>query len=465
MAHTSTMKAIQFDGDTLTPIAIKKRLSGTKGFLLESSLKHEQKGRYSFLGVNPSIELITTEEEHTILFHEQGKKVSRQKHERTVDILAELVQTVDTTTLGLPPLPFLGGAVGYVGYDCIRQVEEIGELLNNDASLPMAHLLIYDTVVAYDHKQQTVHIVAIGRNGETEEELETRCVQVKTEIQTPQRESDEQIEFGQIESNCTKKEFEANVLKAKELIREGEVFQIVLSQRLQRTYSGDAFSFYRELRRQNPSPYLYYVNFGDYIVLGSSPESLVSVQGDNVKTNPIAGTRRRGATEEEDTALEKELRLDEKEQAEHDMLVDLGRNDLGKVCKTGSVHVNRYQEVDRYRHVMHLVSEVTGALQDGVQPLDALMSCLPAGTVSGAPKIRAMQWINTLESVQRGPYGGALGYFSYNGNLDFALVIRTMILKDDVAYVQAGAGIVHDSIPESEYEETLHKAKALLGGA
>jgi anthranilate synthase component I len=259
-----------------------------------------------------------------------------------------------------------------------------------------------------------------------------------------------------------KADFIKKVEKAKEYILQGDIFQVVLSQRLKAKFKGNPFDFYRKLRIQNPSPYMYYIDFGTSVIAGTSPENLIRVQEDTVITNPIAGTKPRGMTYERDLEIEKSLLEDEKELAEHRMLVDLGRNDLGKVCEFGSVLLEKYLEVEKYKYVMHLVSEVSGRLKKSHTALDALIACLPAGTVSGAPKIRAMEIINELEVSKRGVYGGAVGYISANGYIDFALAIRTMLLKDGFAYIQAGAGIVHDSVPELEYQETLNKLKAFL---
>ena len=260
----------------------------------------------------------------------------------------------------------------------------------------------------------------------------------------------------------TKQSFVDNVKRAKEHINAGDIFQVVLSQRLQMYYPGSPFALYRKLRKANPSPYMFYVDFDEHVVLGASPESLLSIHGNQVTTNPIAGTRRRGKSQAEDAILEKELLSDPKEIAEHRMLVDLGRNDLGRISEVGSIHLTKYMEIEKYQHVMHIVSEVAGTLRADQHPLDALVACLPAGTVSGAPKIRAMQIIQEMENVKRGVYAGAVGYIGFNGNIDIALAIRTLVIKDKTAYVQAGAGIVYDSDPEAEYEETLHKAKSLL---
>jgi anthranilate synthase component 1 len=253
------------------------------------------------------------------------------------------------------------------------------------------------------------------------------------------------------------------VIEAKKYIETGEVFQIVLSQQMKAKFKGDPFQFYRKLRIQNPSPYMFFLDFGVYTVAGSSPESLVKVDARTVFTNPIAGTKRRGRDPQEDQILENELREDPKEIAEHRMLVDLGRNDLGKVCEFGTISLNKYMEIEKFKHVIHMVSELQGQLREGVNAVDALASCLPAGTVSGAPKIRAMQLINEMEASKRGVYGGAIGYISANGNMDFALAIRTMLIKGEEAFIQAGAGIVFDSDPENEYEETINKLRGFLG--
>jgi anthranilate synthase component 1 len=267
------------------------------------------------------------------------------------------------------------------------------------------------------------------------------------------------------EADMTKEAFINNVRTAKEHINSGDIFQVVLSRRMKSSFQGSPFSFYRKHRAHNPTPYMFYIDFEKYTVLGSSPESLIKTRGEQVFVNPIAGTKRRGKTSEEDQRIEKELQEDEKELAEHKMLVDLGRNDLGRVCEFGSVRVEKYMMVEKFRHVMHLVSEISGTLHQGKTAIDALSSCLPAGTVSGAPKIRAMEIINTLENTKRGLYSGAIGYVSVNGNIDFALAIRTIIFQAGTAYIQAGAGIVHDSDPESEYEETVNKLKSFLEGS
>jgi anthranilate synthase component 1 len=275
---------------------------------------------------------------------------------------------------------------------------------------------------------------------------------------------DTPFQFSGFESETSKEQFIENVEIAKEHIKAGDIFQVVLSRRMKSSFQGSPLSLYRKHRSHNPTPYMFYIDFNGYTVIGSSPESLIKTRGSQVYANPIAGTKKRGKTIEEDYLIEKELTADEKELAEHKMLVDLGRNDLGRVCEFGSVTVDKYMQVEKFRHVIHLVSEVSGTLTMDHNNLDALAACLPAGTVSGAPKIRAMEIINKLEKSKRGLYSGAIGYLSANGNIDFALAIRTMILKEGTAYIQAGAGIVHDSVPESEYQETINKLKTFLEG-
>jgi anthranilate synthase component 1 len=364
------------------------------------------------------------------------------------------------------PYPFMTGAVGYIGYDIVRQIENIGAELEDKLKMPDTHLMFYEDVIVFDHLEEKVFVVGTQILDETDEQELTKRVESRIEeLKKPYLHQDiDSFVFAGFEQETSKKEFVRNVEKAKEYIVNGDIFQVVPSQRMKSAFTGNPLSLYRKHRSSNPTPYMYYIDFDDYTVVGSSPESLIKTRGRQVTTNPIAGTRKRGKTTEDDINNEKDLQSDEKELAEHKMLVDLGRNDLGKVCKFGTVKVNKYKEVERFRHVMHLVSEVSGELSDGQTPLDALAACIPAGTVSGAPKIRAMEIINELEKSKRGLYSGAIGYLSANGNMDFALAIRTMILKDGIAYIQAGAGIVYDSNPELEYEETINKLRSFLEG-
>ncbi|PLR80885.1 anthranilate synthase component I [Bacillus canaveralius] len=445
----------QLEGDTFTPILIFQRLSGRKKFLLESSLKYEASGRYSFIGTDPVFEL-TGNGDRTTIKTETGQEL---RHEKPLEVLKSLLPEN-----GAADFPLAGGAVGYAGYDVIRQYENIGENLPDELSIPEVHFMFYEDVIVFDHLEQKISIVASPLRKETTiDELKDRIAKRKTELLAGgETKLTNDANLSAFKASISKNDFIEKVAKAKKYISEGDIFQVVLSQRLQATFTGDPFSFYRKLRVGNPSPYMYYLDFGDYVVAGSSPESLIKANGKKVTTNPIAGTRPRGKTEQEDRMHENSLLVDEKELAEHRMLVDLGRNDLGRICEFGTVHVDKYMALEKFKHVMHLVSEVTGTLNENYKPIDALISCLPAGTVSGAPKIRAMEIINELEEVKRGVYSGAVGYVSASGNLDFALAIRTMLIKNDKAYIQAGAGIVYDSSPEKEYEETLHKLKAFL---
>ncbi|MCA1054472.1 anthranilate synthase component I [Rossellomorea aquimaris] len=445
----------ELNGDLYTPISLFQSLKGAKKFLLESSLKHEQSGRYSFVGSDPYLECKAHGDRVTIMRNKTGEEEVRTGI--PIEIIGELLPRVNQEGLDLP---FAGGAIGYLGYDVIRQYERIGHVPEDELEMPDIHLMVYEKVIVFDHAEQKIYIVALG---EEEKELESKLDEVQGDITKVVLDvHDAGLKDVEFQPQITEQEFIEKVEAAKEYIRQGDIFQVVLSQRMKAAFNGDSFSFYRMLRQSNPSPYMFFIDFEEYVVLGASPESLVKVQGRKITTNPIAGTRRRGATEDEDQRLEDELSSDEKEIAEHRMLVDLGRNDLGKVCEAGSITLSKYMLVERYRYVMHLVSEVKGTLSDGIDPLQALVSCLPAGTVSGAPKIRAMQIINELEDKKRGVYSGAIGYLGVNGNLDFALAIRTLVLKDQHAYVQAGAGIVYDSDPKSEYEETMNKAKSLL---
>ncbi|WRP04893.1 anthranilate synthase component I [Rossellomorea aquimaris] len=449
----------ELNGDIFTPISLFQSLKGKKKFLLESSLKHEQSGRYSFVGSDPFLECKAYGD--TV----QLKKPSTSEIDEIEGDPIEIIQNlIPSQELKDAPFPFTGGGIGYLGYDVIRLYEDIGVIPQDELEMPDIHLMFYEKVIVFDHLEHKVFIVVMNEWTEDQKgDLDKKIKEVEAELNNVYLKTNKKkLDRLSFHAQTSKDEFMEKVEKAKESIGEGEIFQVVLSQRLKASFSGDPFSFYRSLRKSNPSPYMFFIDFEDYVVLGASPESLLKVQGREITTNPIAGTRRRGETHDVDRELEKELLTDEKEIAEHRMLVDLGRNDLGKVCEIGSIYLSKYLTIERYKYVMHIVSEVKGELKEEVSPLEALTSCLPAGTVSGAPKIRAMQIINELETTKRGVYSGAVGYIGVNGNLDFALAIRTMVLKDKTAYVQAGAGIVYDSDPASEYEETMNKAKSLL---
>ncbi|WP_435304273.1 anthranilate synthase component I [Rossellomorea marisflavi] len=447
------MKVKELNGDMFTPISLFQTISGKKKFLLESSLKNEETGRYSFVGSDPFMECTANGQEVDV----EDSEGKRHLTGDPISIIDALVTRVES---GESRFPFMGGGIGYLGYDVIRQMEQIGITPHDQLHMPDIHLMFYEKVIVFDHVEQKVFIVV---SSEGTEDLDHRIMAVEAEMRMihldPRKERIEKLSF---QAQLSKEEFMMKVEKAKESILKGDVFQVVLSQRLQAQFNGDAFSFYRSLRKSNPSPYMFFIDFEEYVVLGASPESLIRVKGSEVTTNPIAGTRKRGNTVEEDRRLETELLGDEKEIAEHRMLVDLGRNDLGRICDPGTIRLSKYMLVERYKYVMHIVSEVKGRLKEGISPLQSLAACLPAGTVSGAPKIRAMQIINDLEPVKRGVYSGAVGYMSFTGDLDFALAIRTMVVKDQMAFVQAGAGIVFDSDPASEFEETMNKAKSLL---
>jgi anthranilate synthase component I len=447
------------EGDIFTPISLYQRISGKKKFLLESSYKHKDSGRYSFIGANPIYEFIATGDIGEILYKDGS---SEKFHDNPFLRLKELIPPHLNT--GTMEIPFIGGGIGYIGYDTIRQFEDIGVSLVDSIGMPEIHLMFFEVLIVFDHLEQKIFLVGTSLSKEsTKEDLQNQIDELKKEILFEKiQEPVTPMKFSKFTSEMTKEDFIQKVETAKEYIRNGDIFQVVLSQRMKAIYEGNPFDYYRKLRIQNPSPYMYFIDFGDGVVVGTSPESLIKVTGELVVTNPIAGTKPRGRTDEEDVAIENGLLVDEKELAEHKMLVDLGRNDLGRVCEFGTVKLEKYMVVEKYRYVMHLVSEVNGMLRKPYTGLDALTSCLPAGTVSGAPKIRAMEIINELEVSKRGVYSGAVGYISANGNIDFALAIRTMLLKEGTAYIQAGAGIVYDSIPEQEYQETLNKLKAFL---
>lgn len=447
------------EGDIFTPISLFQRISGKKKFLLESSFKHQDSGRYSFIGANPLFEFIATDDVGEILY----KDGSREEFKSNPFLRLRELVPLDQVDGGID-IPFSGGGIGYIGYDIIRQFEDIGASLVDSIGMPEIHLMFFEVLIVFDHLEQKIFLVGTSLSQEsTKEDLQKQIAELKKEILLERgQETLTPVNFSKFTSEITKEDFIQKVNRAKEYIQNGDIFQVVLSHRMKASFEGNPFDYYRKLRIQNPSPYMYFIDFGESVVAGTSPESLIKVKGDLVITNPIAGTKPRGRTAEEDLEIEKELMVDEKELAEHKMLVDLGRNDLGRVCEFGTVKVEKYMVVEKYRYVMHLVSEVNGKLKKPYTGLDALTACLPAGTVSGAPKIRAMEIINELEVSKRGVYSGAVGYISANGNIDFALAIRTMLLKEGTAYIQAGAGIVYDSIPEQEYQETLNKLKAFL---
>lgn len=444
----TTLKKV--NGDSLTPILIFRKMQGEHKFLLESSSKHEGSGRYSFMGMDP-VKCYSGRdgkiEEHV---YATGKKYS---HEGDLFVLLKRLMPQITDDIDFP---FTGGAVGYVGYGAAR---EGGRHTEEDLGFPDVNFNVYETIIIFDHVLNEVTLLHTEINEvQSIPDLDALAASM---LSGPEKE-ESTFEISDYECSVTQQQFEELVRQAKSYIEDGEVEQVVLSRRMVADFKGDPFSLYRKLRKSNPSPYMYYMEFDDHVVVGTSPESLVRVSNGKVQTNPIAGTRRRGQDKAEDVALEKELLADPKEVSEHDMLVKLGRHDLEKICVVDSVAVTSYMEVVRYEHVMHLVSEVEGTLSPVLHSLDALSTCLPAGTVTGTPKKRAMELIDELEQMDRGIYGGAIGYIGFNGNMDFALTIRTMIVRDGKAYVQAGAGIVAASDPTAEYMETVNKARSLL---
>ena len=437
--------------DTLTPILAYMRIQGQHKVILESIPRDKENARFSIVAYNPVFEI---KFENGLLTN-NGQPIQQDP----LDYLQSLTQKKVTSDL-----PFAGGAIGFVAYDLIGLYEDIGQIPLDPIGTPDLHFFIYESFVIFDHKKERVYVVEENLYSHRSNDAVRQALgQVVTDLQTqaPNEFTPQDLQVLQFKHHLEKERFEQMVTRAKELIRQGDMFQCVLSQRFSSDFKGDPLDYYRNLRVTNPSNYLYFYDFGDYQIIGASPESLVSVKQGQVVTNPIAGTRPRGKTEAEDAALAQDLLTDAKEVAEHRMLVDLGRNDIGRIAQIGSVQVSKYMEVEYFRYVMHLTSLVEGRLLPQLTALDALKATLPAGTVSGAPKIRAMQRIYQLEKEKRGIYAGAIGYLSASGDMDFAIAIRTMIIKNAKAYVQAGAGIVYDSIPENEYFETLNKAKAM----
>jgi anthranilate synthase component 1 len=454
--------------DMETPLSAFLKLEGGKyAFLLESVEGGEKVGRYSFLGTNPR--KVFSAKGRRVTVEEEADRLTFESASDPLDDLARMLGEYRPVPVqGLPR--FAGGAVGYVAYDAARYFEKLPDGNPDDLGLPDLFFIFTDTILIFDHVRHTIKIVSNARPGGDPErayEAAVRSIErIEARIRNPLPSKTIEIAADAPEvpfrSNVTRDEFEAMVERGKEYIRAGDVIQVVLSQRLEAEVHAPPFNIYRALRSVNPSPYMYYLRFGDVHLVGSSPEVHVRCENGVVEVRPIAGTRPRGRDEEEDAALEAELLADPKERAEHIMLVDLGRNDIGRVCRYGSVKPREMMIVERYSHVMHIVSDIQGALSEGKNAFDVLRASFPAGTVSGAPKIRAMEIIDELENVRRGPYAGAIGYFSFTGNLDSCITIRTILIKGARAFVQAGAGIVADSVPAREYEETLNKARAML---
>jgi anthranilate synthase component 1 len=459
--------------DLLTPVSAFLKIAehSDYAFLFESVEGGEQVARYSFLGKDPFL-VLRSKDGRTVI---DRSGVTSEAGEPFVPTLRKLM--AEFRAPYVPDLPrFTGGAVGFIGYDAsvgfepaLRSAWDRATWSANPSDEDESGFMLFDTVLAFDHVKHRILVIANARVT-ADEDLDALYQFACAKIQFLERELERGLsqappakrDAPTVATNVTRETFEAGVRTIKERIGAGDIYQAVLSQRFEAQVGAEPFTVYRALRHVNPSPYMYYIRMGGLAIVGSSPEMLVRVEGRRVETHPIAGTRPRGRNDDEDLRLAEELKRNEKERAEHVMLVDLGRNDLGRVCDYGSVRVPQYMALERYSHVMHLVSTVEGKLAEDQDHLDALVSCFPAGTVSGAPKIRAMQILAELEPTRRDLYAGAVGYIDFAGNLDFCIAIRTITIRDGLARVQAGAGIVADSIPAAEYEETRDKARALL---
>ncbi len=464
--------------DTLTPVSAFQRLDdGGSACLFESVIGGEKVGRYSFLAANPKMTLSAREKVVTIVDAHGSETIAS---DNPLDELRKRLKSVTAAHMDDLP-PFIGGAIGYAGYDVIRYTEHLPSAPEDDRGLPDLNFAFYDEMVIFDNVNKTMVVVALawlrgggdGPDGSTDVAYRRAAERVDriierlssapftptpTDITSPSGSTPPPTP----KSNFNQAQFEAAVRKCVEYIRAGDIFQCVLSQRFELPLAVDPFELYRTLRVVNPSPFMFFLRTPETTLVGSSPEIMCRVVGDVVTVRPLAGTRPRGATPDEDKRLAAELLADEKERAEHVMLVDLGRNDVGRVARYGSVKLSDVMTIERYSHVMHITSNVTGRLAEGKDAFDALAASLPAGTVSGAPKVRAMEIIDELEPHRRGPYAGAVGYFDYAGNMDTCIALRTIVIQGQKAYIQAGAGIVADSVPANEYQETLNKARGLL---
>ena len=448
----------EINADLETPVSAYLKIARPPySFLLESVEGGERVARYSFLGTEP----------YDVIKTGAGQKDGAV--DPLVPVQGALAAFRTVKTPGLPR--FTGGAVGYLSYDAVNYFERLPAPERDPLGLPESVFMLTTTLLVFDHVRHKIRIVSHARlDGDVRRsyrQATERIDELIDRLDTPlkpalSRRRGSAARVSDALSNVTQDRYEDMVRRVKEYIQAGDIIQSVISQRLAKRTAARPFHIYRALRTINPSPYMYYLELGGFQIVGASPELLVQVEDGTVATHPIAGTRPRGADADEDQAMEEDLRVDEKELAEHIMLVDLGRNDIGRVSEPGTVQVTQLIDVERYSHVMHLVSHVTGKLRQGYTNFDALRACFPAGTVSGAPKIRAMEIIAEQEPDRRGPYAGAVGYFDLMGNMDTAITIRTMVMKDGVAYVQAGGGIVADSSPEREFQETMHKASAVL---
>jgi anthranilate synthase component 1 len=452
--------------DLHTPVSIYLTLcsNDSHSFLLESVEPDERIGRFSFVGTDPR--MVLSAKGDTIEIESGGKK--EQRHGKILDMLDEFSRTYHSAAPHEQE-GFTGGFLGYFGYDRIQEIENIPLRSRGGDEAPDAMFGLFRSIVKYDHLQQLLivtHNILVEKqhslDDQYEEGIKILSALLRQLGKPPVVENSFTCDLDSVQHDADRDAYCSSVRHAQEHIHDGDIFQVVLSRRVQVPFSGDPFPVYRALRIINPSPYLFYINFGSVKLIGSSPEVLVRVQDRTVAVMPIAGTRKRGKTEQDDKLLEKELLSDEKETAEHVMLVDLGRNDIGRVSEYGTVHVPVFKRLKRFSHVMHLVSEVQGTLKADTKSVDALRACFPAGTVSGAPKVRAMEIISELEPVRRGIYAGAVGYLGFDGALDMCIAIRTIVAVSGMLTIQAGAGIVADSVPELEYKETVNKAQALL---
>jgi anthranilate synthase component I len=466
----------EIPGDLETPVSAYYKLASGRAysFLLESVEGEEKIARYSFIARDPELIFACKGQEAVILRLVKGKHKAEKIsfNGSPLSVVRQLMK--DYRAVDVAGLPrFYGGMVGYLGYDCVRFFERLPDKTPDDLKLPEICLGLTQNLVLFDHRHHTIKVIScvyLAKKDSREQKIkkykaalkaiDALIADLKKPLSLPvPKKAAKKIS---VQSNCTKAQYEQMVIKAKAHIKAGDIFQIVLSQRLQMNISVNAFEIYRSLRVLNPSPYMFFLNFNGLQLVGASPELLVRCENGLVETRPLAGSRPRGSNEIQDQALVKDLLADPKEKAEHIMLVDLGRNDLGRVCVQGTVHPSAFMEVEKYSHIMHIVSNVQGQLRKDKDALDVLEAAFPAGTLTGAPKIRAMEIIEDLEAQKRGPYGGAVGYFSFSKNLDTCITIRTIVVHKDKAYVQAGAGIVADSNPAREYEETMNKARAQI---
>lgn len=458
--------------DGLTPVsAFRKIDNGQTCCLFESVVGGEKVGRYSFIALNPFGQISARGNKMTI---QRSGQWLETESPNPFDRLREELEAIEVAQLpGMPP--FVGGAVGYAGYDTVRYVEKLPNAPFDDRELPDLSFAFYDQMIVFDNVQKTMTVIALAKTNRDAGNLEAAYSdavdvidKIVADLQRPDPTDpcvdinlDEDLNL-KLDSNFAEEDFKQAVRKCVDYIRAGDIFQVVISQRFKREIECDPLEIYRTLRVMNPSPFMFFLRTPETVLIGSSPEIMCRVVDNEVTVRPLAGTRWRGKNEEEDKQLEQELLSDAKERAEHVMLVDLGRNDVGRVAKFGSIKLPDIMVVERYSHVMHISSTVIGELRDDLDAFDALMASLPAGTVSGAPKVRAMEIIDEIEPNRRGPYAGAVGYIDFNGNMDTCITLRTMVIQDNVAYVQAGAGIVAESNPDDEYRETINKATALL---